>query len=401
MGGSGLKLIERSALLDRLSNLRGTPDIKIITGIRRSGKSQLMKDFIDRIRAAEPDVNIIVIDYVDLAFEDLKDYHALYRYIEDHYVSGTENILFIDEVQMCPGFELTVNSLHASGRYDIYLTGSNAFLLSNDLATLFTGRFLEIHVFPFSFREFIDYFGGSDIDLLFDDYVRKGGLPGSYPYKNEQDRVAYIQDVYGTIINRDLMQKYRLNDSRVLGHLADYLMDNVSNLSSPNRISNMLNANEVSASHVTVGRYIRYLCNAFVFYDVKRYDIRGKKYLETSDKYYLSDTGIRFAQLGTRNMDFGRMYENIVAIELLRRGYEVYVGKLYEKEVDFVALRGSEKLYIQVSDNIQEAKTFQREIEPLMKINDAYPKMILARTHHEETDYEGIRIVDLPTWLIH
>ena len=353
MGGSGLKLIERSALLDRLSNLRGTPDIKIITGIRRSGKSRLMKDFIDRIRAAEPDVNIIVIDYVDLAFEDLKEYHALYRYIEDHYVSGTENILFIDEVQMCPGFELTVSSLHASGRYDIYLTGSNAFLLSNDLATLFTGRFLEIHVFPFSFREFIDYFGGSDIDLLFDDYVRKGGLPGSYPYKNEQDRVAYIQDVYGTIINRDLMQKYRLNDSRVLGHLADYLMDNVSNLSSPNRISNTLNANEVSASHVTVGRYIRYLCNAFVFYDVKRYDIRGKKYLETSDKYYLSDTGIRFAQLGTRNMDFGRMYENIVAIELLRRGYEVYVGKLYEKEVDFVALRGSEKLYIQVSDNIQ------------------------------------------------
>ncbi|MBQ6372442.1 MAG: ATP-binding protein [Oscillospiraceae bacterium] len=396
-----MKLIERSALLDRLSNLRGTPDIKIITGIRRSGKSQLMKDFIDRIRAVEPDVNIIVIDYVDLAFEDLKEYHALYRYIEDHYVSGTENILFIDEVQMCPGFELTVSSLHASGRYDIYLTGSNAFLLSNDLATLFTGRFLEIHVFPFSFREFIDYFGGSDIDLLFDDYVRKGGLPGSYPYKNEQDRVAYIQDVYGTIINRDLMQKYRLNDSRVLGHLADYLMDNVSNLSSPNRISNTLNANEVSASHVTVGRYIRYLCNAFAFYDVKRYDIRGKKYLETSDKYYLSDTGIRFAQLGTRNMDFGRMYENIVAIELLRRGYEVYVGKLYEKEVDFVALRGSEKLYIQVSDNIQEAKTFQREIEPLMRINDAYPKMILARTHHEETDYEGIRIVDLPTWLIH
>ncbi len=396
-----MKLIERSSLLNRLSNLRGTPDIKIITGIRRSGKSQLMKDFIDRIRVAEPDVNIIVIDYVDLAFESLKEYHALYRYIEDHYVSGKENILFIDEVQMCSGFELAVNSLHASGRYDIYLTGSNAFLLSNDLATLFTGRFLEIHVFPFSFREFRDYYGGTDIDMLFDDYVRKGGLSGSYPYKNEQDRVAYVQDVYGTIINRDLVQKYHLNDSQVLGHLADYLMDNVSNLSSPNRISNTLNANEVATSHVTVGRYIRYLCNAFVFYDVKRYDIRGKKYLETSDKYYLCDTGIRYAQLGTRNMDFGRMYENIVAIELLRRGYEVYVGKLYEKEVDFVALRGSEKLYIQVSDNTQDPGTFRREVEPLMKINDAYPKMILARTHHEETDYEGIRIIDLPTWLIH
>ncbi len=395
-----MKLIERPALLDRLSDLRGTPDIKIITGIRRSGKSQLMKDYIDRIRTVEPDVNIIVIDYVNLAFENLKEYHMLYRYIEDHTISGKDNILFIDEVQMCPGFELAVNSLHASGRYDIYLTGSNAFLLSNDLATLFTGRFLEIHVFPFSFREFRDYFGENDIDLLFDDYVRKGGLPGSYPYRNERDRIAYIQDVYGTIINRDLVQKYRLNDAQVLGHLADYLMDNVSNLNSPNRISNTLNANEVATSHVTVGRYIRYLCNAFVFYDVKRYDIRGKKYLETSDKYYLCDTGIRFAQLGTRNMDFGRMYENIVAIDLLRRGYEVYVGKLYEKEVDFVALRGSEKLYIQVSDNIQDPRTFQREIEPLIKINDAYPKMVLARTHHEETDYEGIRIIDLPTWLI-
>ena len=396
-----MKLIGRSALLDRLSDLRGTPDIKIITGIRRSGKSQLMKDFIDRIRVAEPDVNIIAIDYVDLAFENLKEYHALYRYIEDHYAIGKENLLFIDEVQMCPGFELAVNSLHANGRYDIYLTGSNAFLLGNDLATLFTGRFLEIHVFPFSFREFRDYFGENDIDLQFDDYVRKGGLPGSYPYRNERDRIAYIQDVYGTIINRDLVQKYRLNDAQVLGHLADYLMDNVSNLNSPNRISNTLNANEVATSHVTVGRYIRYLCNAFVFYDVKRYDIHGKKYLETSDKYYLCDTGIRFAQLGTRNMDFGRMYENIVAIDLLRRGYEVYVGKLYEKEVDFVALRGSEKLYIQVSDNIQDPRTFQREIEPLMKINDAYPKIILARTHHEETDYEGIRIIDLPTWLIY
>ena len=302
-----MKLIERSALLDRLNDLRGTPDIKIITGIRRSGKSQLMKDFIDRIRVAEPDVNIIVIDYVDLAFESLKEYHKLYRYIEDHFVSGKENILFIDEVQMCPGFELAVNSLHSSGRYDIYLTGSNAFLMSNDLATLFTGRFLEIHVFPFSFREFRDYYGGNDLDRLFDDYVRRGGLPGSYPYKNERDRVAYIQDVYGTIINRDLVQKYRINDSQALSHLADYLMDNVSNLSSPNRISNTLNENDVTTSHVTVGRYIKYLCNAFVFYDVKRYDIRGKKYLETSDKYYLCDTGIRYAQLGTRNMDFGPM----------------------------------------------------------------------------------------------
>jgi predicted AAA+ superfamily ATPase len=395
-----MKLIERRDLLHRLIDLRGTPDIKIITGIRRSGKSQLMSSFIEHVRTSEPKANIIAIDFVDLAFEDIKEYHALNRYVEEHTVAGTENLLFIDEVQLCPGFELAVNSLHAKRKYDIYITGSNAFLLSADLATLFTGRFLEIQVFPFSFREFTAYFGEGDRDDQFDEYVKKGGLAGSYPYKNERDRVGYIRDVYETIVNRDLMQKYRLNDSHAMGHLASYLMDNVSNLSSPSRISGALGVSDTSTSHVTVGKYIRYLCSAFVFYDVKRYDIRGKKYLETSEKYYLCDTGIRFALLGTRNMDYGRMYENIVAIELLRRGYELYVGKLYEKEVDFVALRGSEKLYIQVSDDIQNSETFRREVDPLLKISDAYPKIVLARTRHEETDYEGVRIIDLPSWLL-
>ncbi|MCR4771415.1 MAG: ATP-binding protein [Oscillospiraceae bacterium] len=395
-----MKLIERRDLLHRLIDLRGTPDIKIITGIRRSGKSQLMSSFIEHVRTSEPKANIIAIDFVDLAFEDIKEYHALNRYVEEHTVAGTENLLFIDEVQLCPGFELAVNSLHAKRKYDIYITGSNAFLLSADLATLFTGRFLEIQVFPFSFREFTAYFGEGDRDDQFDEYVKKGGLAGSYPYKNERDRVGYIRDVYETIVNRDLMQKYRLNDSQAMGHLASYLMDNVSNLSSPSRISGALGVSDTSTSHVTVGKYIRYLCSAFVFYDVKRYDIRGKKYLETSEKYYLCDTGIRFALLGTRNMDYGRMYENIVAIELLRRGYELYVGKLYEKEVDFVALRGSEKLYIQVSDDIQNSETFRREVDPLLKISDAYPKIVLARTRHEETDYEGVRIIDLPSWLL-
>ena len=395
-----MKLIERHELLERLIDLRGTPDIKIITGVRRSGKSQLMHSYIERIRTAEPETNIIVIDFVDLAFEPLKEYHALHRYVEEHTERGKENLLFIDEVQLCPGFELAVNSLHAAGNYDIYITGSNAFLLSADLATLFTGRFLELHVFPFSFREYTAYFGEGDRDRQFEEYVRKGGMAGSYPYKSDRDRVGYLQDVYETIVNRDLVQKYRLNDTQVLGNLASYLMDNVSNLSSPNRISGALNASETVTSHVTVGRYIRYLCSAFVFYSVKRYDIRGKKYLETSEKYYLCDTGFRFARLGTRNMDYGRMYENIVAIELLRRGYEVYVGKLYEKEIDFVAMRGGEKLYIQVSDDIQQPATFQREVGPLLRINDAYPKLVLARTHHEETDYEGVRIIDLPSWLL-
>lgn len=211
-------------------------------------------------------------------------------------------------------------------------------------ATLFTGRYIEIHVFPFSFQEYCEYYSDvSDKDKLFDEYSFKGGLAGSYLYPNDRDRVTYIKEVYETIVTRDLVQKYALPDTTVLQRLSEFLMDNISNLTSPNKVSQLLNANNVSTTHVTVRKYIKYLCNAFVFYDIKRYDIRGKRYLESSEKFYLCDTGIRYAILGSRNMDYGRVYENMVCIELLRRGYDVYVGKLYQKEIDFVAQRGSEK----------------------------------------------------------
>ena len=396
-----MKEIKRTKYLDRLIQLNGTPDIKIITGIRRSGKSKLMQAYIDYLKSNNENINIIYIDFMDLEYEEIKEYHRLHNYVEEHYQKGKDNYLFVDEVQMCSKFELAINSLYSKNKYDIYITGSNAFLLSADLATLFTGRYIELHVFPFSFKEYCQFYDTeTDKDTLFDDYTLKGGLAGSYAYRTEQDRSNYIKEVYETIVTRDLIQKYALPDTSVLQKLSEFLMDNISNLTSPNKVSNILVENKTITNHVTVGKYIKYLCNAFVFYNIKRYDIRGKKYLENTEKFYLCDSGIRYAILGSRNMDYGRVYENIVCIELLRRGYDVYVGKLYQKEVDFVVQKGSEKLYIQVSDNISGQETFQRECDPLLKIRDAYPKVIIARTKHPKYSYEGIEIYDIADWLL-
>lgn len=402
-----MNLIQREMYLSRLKNLQGTPDIKIITGIRRSGKSKLMESFINYVKKNDKKANIIFIDLTNIKYENLKEYHSLNDYVESKFIKNKNNYLFIDEVQLCNKFELTINSFYSSEKYDIYLTGSNAFLLSADLATLFTGRFIEIQVFPFSFNEYCEYHSKinkedvkSDVQKYFDSYVIQGGLSGSYSYKTELDKKAYIKDVYTTILNRDLIQKYNLANENILEHLAEYLMDNISNITSPNNVSSILNKNNLETSHVTVNRYLKYLCNAFIFYDIKRYEIRGGKYLNSLDKFYLCDTGIRYAILGKRNMDYGRAYENIVCIELLRRGYSVYIGKLYEKEIDFVAMKESEKIYIQVSDDISNENTFKREYEPLLKIADAYPKIIIARTRHEEYDFQGIKIVDIAYWLL-
>lgn len=395
-----MKMMNRKKYLDKLINVMGTPDIKIITGIRRSGKSKLLEIFKEYILKNVDNTNIIHINFNITKFENLKEYHALENYIENAYIYGKENIVMIDEVQMCPKFELAINSLHAMEKYDIYLTGSNAFLLSSDLVTLFTGRTFEIKVYPFSFKEFVQYYELNDLYAAFDRYIKEGGMSGSYLYKDQESKYDYIADVFDTLIVRDIRQKYKIRNTALMDRICDFLMDNISNLTSSRNIAQSLTNNNDKINHKTVSNYMEYLCNAFAFYKFRRYDIKGKKYLSTNDKYYLSDHTFRYAKLGTKNMDYGRILENIVAIELLRRGYEVYVGVLYKKEVDFVAIKRNEKIYIQVSDSISDDKTFEREVSPLLKINDAYPKMVIARIRHEEYQYEGIRIVDISDWLI-
>ena len=396
-----MKIIERSTYLKRLIRLQGTPDIKIITGLRRSGKSELLRSYMQWLRKNVKSLNIIYIDFADLKYEGLKSYKSLYDYIEEAYQTETLNVVMVDEVQFCKQFELAINSLYNSRKYDIYLTGSNAFLLSSDLSTLFTGRFIEIPIFPFSLSEYCTYYDFKRTDTqILQNYLVEGGLAGAYIYRDKEDQVSYIKDVYQSVIKRDLLDKYGIKEEALLDSLTDYLMDNVSNLTSASKISTFFKQNGYETNHITIGNYLKYLCSAYMFYKVKRYDIRGKKYLETSDKYYLSDLGFRYAILGSRNMDYGRAYENIVALELMRRGYDIYVGKLYQKEIDFVAMKQSEKIYIQVSDNISEQITLARELAPLKSIKDSYPKMLIANTGHEEYDIDGIKILNLSDWML-
>lgn len=395
-----MKIIERTDYLESLQNVRLTPDIKVITGIRRAGKSELIRTYMEWLRKNDKKANIIFIDFTSLASEPLQEYHALHNYIEEQYKAKKNNYVFIDEVQMCAKFELAINSLHAMQKYDIYITGSNAFLLGSDLATLFTGRVMRTMVYPFSFSEYRTYFGPQEIQSQLDQYIQDGGLAGSYVYATQAEKVRYVQEVYHTIIERDIIQRYKLSDVYLLNKIAEYLMDNIGNTTSYRSVSGFLQSEQIKTNHVTVGNYMDFLCRTFLFNQVKRYDVRGKGYLRMIDKYYLVDSGFRYALLGTRNMDYGRIYENLVALELLRRGYDIYVGKLYQKEIDFVAMRGNEKIYIQVSDNISSKETFEREYSPLLQIKDVYPKFIIARTRVPKYDFQGIQIIDLAEWLL-
>ena len=386
--------------LDEVIRTMGAEDIKVITGVRRSGKSILLDDFKKYVEKNVDDANIISFDLSSLKYENLREYHALNDYVEERYVDSKKNFLLIDEVQMCKGFELVLNSLHASHKYDIYITGSNAFLAGSDLATLFVGRTYTIEVYPFSFAEFMEYFGYKDKHEALDKYVKEGGMSGSYEYKTLDDKYDYLRETYDTLIVRDIEEKHGVKNPAVMDGLSDFLMDNISKPTSARNITNTLNSNKIEASNKTITEYIKYLCEAYAFYKVRRYDIKGKRYLASTDKYYLSDHAFRYAKLGTKAPNFGDAYENIVAIELMRRGYEVYVGAMRNGEIDFVAIKNGEKLYIQVSYLITERETMEREVAPLINIPGGYTKLLIAGTRQSEMQYEGIRIVDIADWLL-
>lgn len=395
-----MKIIERD-YLKTLIKVIGTPDIKVITGVRRSGKSTLLNSLKEYIAKNVTNANIIQIDFNDIQFEDLQEYHNLNDYIEARYLANTDNFVLIDEIQMCKGFEKTINSLHNSQKYDIFVTGSNAFLLSSDLATLFVGRVFPVEIYPFSFKEYLAYQKDTGNQYqMFNNYLVDGGFAGSYIYNDLPEKSRYIAEIYDTLIIRDIEQKYNIQNPGLLRKIGDFLLDNISRTTTGRNITNVLNSDGADTNNKTVGNYLGYFTNAFAFYKVKRYDIEGKDYLRSQDKYYLVDHTLRTANLGTKNVNTGSIYENIVAIELIRRGFEVYVGTMRGREIDFVATKGSEKIYFQVSYDISDPETLKRETDSLLSIKDAYPKYLIAHTCEPEWIHEGIKVVDIADWLL-
>ena len=395
-----MKIITRKKYLNEMTGLMNIPDIKVITGIRRSGKSKIMEAFIQQIRETDSKSNIIHINFNLSEFEDLLEYHALENYIESKYDPELNNYVLIDEIQMCEHFEKAINSIHSKEKYDLYVTGSNAFLQSSDLATLFVGRTYEIHIMPFSFQEYLTYFPSDNNNESLTKYITEGGMAGSYLYRTTEQKFKYIDnEVLNALVVRDIVNKYHIRNVPLLNILIDFMMDNIGNIVSIRSITDSLVSKKNKVDHKTIGKYVEYLCRAFAFYRVRRYDIKGKRYLNSEDKYYLSDHSFKYARLGTKNMDYGHVLENIVAIELMRRGYEIYIGVIGDKEIDFVAMRQGNRVYIQVSYDISNPDTFKREIAPLLKVSDAYPKVIIARTFQPEYQHEGIRIIDAAEWL--
>lgn len=390
-----MKRIARESYLQRLQDCAGTPDIKVLTGIAGAGKSTLLEDFSARRKEEKPETNIIQVDLRQTDAEDLMEYHRLKQYVQDHYREGVPNVVLIEEVQRCEGFEKALISLQAGEKYDLYVTSSCDVLSGSNPATLFVGHTVSVPVFPFSFSEYLSCFPSKNVYAALTVYLHVGGMAGTYDCKTPKERADDLQAAVLKPLLSGIVRREKIRHAAVLGSLIDYLEDNIGMLTSVRKISDALH----SADHKTVGNYLDDLCRSFLFLRVPRYDIHSRRVLQSGEKYYLADPGFFYCRPGTHQMDFGRLLENAVAVELTRRGYQVYAGVLYKQEISFVAVRGGKKMYLQVACFLSGPEMIRKHAEPLLKIRDGYPKCIIARTYQPESDYEGIRIVDAAEWL--
>ncbi len=392
-------MISRDTYIHKLIQVRDRKIIKVITGVRRCGKSTLLEMFKEYLQKNGVEESCCIsVNFEDIRYEGLKEYHHLYQYISDRLVPGKMNYIFLDEIQWVPEFQKAVDSLFLLDHTDIYLTGSNAYMLSGEIATLLSGRYIEISMLPFSFKEY-DQMAGVDKRTAFREYYRKGGFPYAVTITDDEARRDYLTGIYNTVLLKDIVARNRIADVFLLEAVVRFLFDNVGNIVSSKKIADSLTSGGRKTTSATVDGYIRALKDAFILYEVGRYDIKGKQYLKSLEKYYLVDMGLRNMLLGERTMDVGHILENIIYLELKRRGYFVSIGKMGTQEVDFVAVSGSDKIYYQVAASVLDPSTRKRELAPLKKIQDNYPKYVLTMDELPNEE-EGIRQINIIDFLL-
>lgn len=395
-----MKQIPRSSYLDQLTTWRDKQIIKVITGIRRSGKSTLMQQYQQQLLSfgVKPE-QIQVYNFEDLANEHLLDYRQLYAHVTQRLLSDCQNYLFFDEVQMVNEYQRAIDSLFLRSNVDIYLTGSNAYLLSSEIATLLSGRYIEIRLLPLSFAEYC-YQSPLSAEENYRRYLSLTSFPYGLQLPHAEAVREYLDGLYSTVVLKDIVSRRKLQDMDLLGRIVRFLADNIGNLTSVKSVTNNLQSGGRKVSDHTVESYMQSLVECFLFYRLERYDIRGKQRLKVGHKYYIADLGIRHLLIGIGGGDLGHLLENIVCLELIRRNYQVMIGKMGDAEVDFIALQSGQPTYFQVSLSVRDETTLQRELAPLLQINDHYPKYLLTLDPDPLVLHDGIRQLYALDWLL-
>lgn len=397
--------IMREEYFQRLVGYKDKKIIKVITGVRRCGKSTLLKMYKNYLLEHSVDVEqIIDINFEDFDYEDLLDAKALYAYIRERIVPDKMTYLILDEIQNVKGFQKVVDSLFLKDNIDIYITGSNSYMLSGELATLLSGRYIKIEMLPFSFCEFVKANQMQDnLERAYQQYIESGSFPYISHLEKEKNQIYdYLKSIYDTIILKDVIGRKKITDVMMLESVIRFLADNIGNSLSTKKISDTMTSNGRSINVRTVESYLSAFMDSYIIYQAKRFNVKGKQYLKTLEKYYMVDIGLRNAMLGSKsNADVGHILENVIYLELIRRGYEVYIGKVDNVEVDFVARYEKGVKYIQVSASVRDENTLERELRPLQKITDHYPKCIMTLDIDPEADYEGIRRINALDYLMH
>lgn len=395
--------IIRQEYLDKLIAFKDKQIIKVVTGIRRCGKSTLLQIYHDYlINNNISSEQIISINFEDYDYEELLDPHKLYDYIKVRLINNKKTYVFLDEIQNVKDFHKVVDSLFIKKNVDLYIAGSNAYMLSSEIATLISGRYVEIKMLPLSFKEYILSTGSEDdLSIKYREYIEYSSFPYVLELNKNKNLIRdYLDALFNTIIVKDIIQKNKIADVLMFKSVLTFVFDNIGNTLSSKKIADTLTSNGRKIDSKTIEKYINALIESYVIYQATRYNIKGKEYLKKYEKYYIVDIGLRYALLGTRVYDVGHILENVIYLELIRRGYEVYIGKINDLEVDFVAMLDNNVYYFQVAATVRDNKTLEREITPLVKINDHYQKFILTLDDDPEANYNGIRRVNALEWLL-